>query len=144
MDRLISINDLNRSIIQNQNKSFHETGKNIINPEILILDEHRVKSISRRVERGGSPSTHVVVNIIQKGKEEEQKMVQPSNTVRTPIHINRNLSPKNDKSFNILPLIMNQEPTSPTQRFCFGKRNSISATGIKIQSNNSLSKQNKN
>ena len=141
---MISINDLNRSIMKNQNKSFHETGKHIINPEILLMDEQRVRSISKRVERTGSPSTHVVVNIIQKGKDEEQKMVQPSNTVRTPIHINRNLSPKNDKSFNILPLIMNQEPTSPTQRFCFGKRNSISPPGMKIQSNNSISKQNKN
>lgn len=127
--------DLNKSVVHN-NLYFNETARNIANnPEIMLVDQaHRLRTISNRVvERAGSPSTQIVVNVVQKSFEEEQRMVQPSNSVKSPMVINRNVSIKNDKSFNILPLIMNQEPTSPTQRFCFPKRSSVSPPLVRVQ-----------
>lgn len=127
MNKIVSLSDINN--LGTKNKSSGDL--NSMNPEILFIDNRsREKSIVNRIvsrekekERERASPPHVVINYIQRN-DQEQKMIQPSAHVKSRIQL-RNISPRNDKS--TLPVLLNQEPISPTQRFCFAtKRNSIS------------------
>lgn len=97
LDRLGSMPDLNTSL--------NNTGRNIHNPEILLLEDGKIKTLNNKILDKTFAGTQVIVNVIQKDREEEVERPQSPNIISPIIH---RTSPTNQRSYGIIPLALNQ------------------------------------